>query len=172
LASQSSNKVTSRTAWFLGLAALVAGLDQLIKWAIIDSLEPFEIRPILGEILQLTLVFNDSAAFSLGFGATWVLAVTSSIAAIALLLNYRKLNSKTWVVLAGVLLGGILGNLIDRFAQAPGLGSGLVVDYIKIPFNFPIFNLADIAIVVTISLTVLRIFSGKTLTDRADDGRD
>lgn len=166
MASEQSTKLAKRTVWFFGLAILVATLDQVIKWSVLASFKPFEIRPVLGEILQLTLVFNDSAAFSLGFGATWVLAITSSLAAIGLIATHRKLNSQTWVVMAGVLLGGVVGNLIDRFAQSPGFGSGPVVDYLKIPFNFPIFNLADIAIVVTISLTVLRIMRGKTFTDR------
>ena len=167
MASEQSTKLAKRSVWFFGLAILVAALDQVIKWAVLSSFKPFEIRPVLGEVLQLTLVFNDSAAFSLGFGATWILAITSSIAAIALVVTHRRLNSQTWVVLAGILLGGVVGNLIDRFAQSPGFGSGPVVDYLKIPFNFPIFNLADIAIVVTISLTVLRVMAGKTFTDRA-----
>lgn len=159
-------KSSTRAAWFFGLALSIAGLDQLIKWLVISNLEPFQLYPVFGEILQLTLVFNDSAAFSLSFGATWIFAITSSAAAITLIWQYRRLNSTTWVVLAGILLGGVVGNLIDRFSQAPGWGSGHVVDYLKIPFNFPIFNLADIAIVVTIALTVLRIMQGKALINR------
>lgn len=62
--------------------------------------------------------------------------------------------------MGGVLLGGILGNLIDRLFRPPSFGEGYVIDYIQIPFNFPIFNIADIAIVTICSLSVVRIMLG------------
>ena len=65
--------------------------------------------------------------------------------------------------MAGVLLGGVLGNLTDRLVRSPGGGLGKVVDYIQIPFNFPIFNLADIAIVSMAILAALRIMLGHSV---------
>jgi signal peptidase II len=65
--------------------------------------------------------------------------------------------------MAAVLLGGVLGNLIDRFVRSPGGGLGKVVDYIQIPFNFPIFNLADICIVTMAILAALRIMLGHSI---------
>ena len=57
--------------------------------------------------------------------------------------------------MAGVLLGGITGNLIDRLVREPGFGIGHVVDYIQVPFNFPIFNIADMAISTGVGLLFL-----------------
>ena len=72
--------------------------------------------------------------------------------------------------MAGVALGGIVGNLVDRLFRQPSFGNGYVVDYLQIPFNFPIFNLADMAIVTMAILTVVRILLGHKieLTKRVD----
>lgn len=110
--------------------------------------------------MGLTLARNDSAAFSLGFGVTWVFAIISSLAAVAVIYSLRKLETKTWITLGGLLLGGIVGNLIDRFAQTPYWGSGHVVDFIVIPYRFPIFNIADIAITSTITIAMILYLRG------------
>jgi signal peptidase II len=65
-----------------------------------------------------------------------------------------------WSIIAAVLLGGVLGNLLDRLFRSPGAGLGKVVDYIQIPFNFPIFNIADIAIVSMAILSALLVMLG------------
>jgi signal peptidase II len=62
--------------------------------------------------------------------------------------------------MAGIMLGGVTGNLIDRLIREPGFAVGHVVDYIQIPFNFPIFNLADMAIFTICSLSVIRVMRG------------
>jgi signal peptidase II len=65
--------------------------------------------------------------------------------------------------MTGIFLGGVVGNLIDRLIREPSIGNGHVVDFIMIPFNFPVFNLADIFIVSMASLAVIRIYRGDTL---------
>ena len=65
--------------------------------------------------------------------------------------------------MAGVFLAGVVGNLIDRLIREPSFGNGHVVDFIQIPFNFPVFNLADIFIVSMATLTVIRVFRGENL---------
>lgn len=145
---------------FFGLAAFVIVLDQALKIWALANLSEGTIRPVLGDLLGLTLARNDSAAFSLGFGVTWIFAVISTLAAAAVVYSMRKLETKTWITLGGVLLGGILGNLIDRFAQAPFWGSGHVIDFIVIPFRFPIFNVADMAITSTISIAMILYLRG------------
>ena len=63
----------------------------------------------------------------------------------------------------GVFLGGVVGNLIDRLIREPSFGNGHVVDFIQIPLNFPIFNLADIFIVSMAILSVVRVMRGENL---------
>lgn len=114
----------------------------------------------LGSLVRLNLVFNDSAAFSIGFGATWIFTILSSVAALVLLWFSFKIETIGWSSMAGVLLGGITGNLIDRLMREPGFAVGHVVDYIQVPFNFPIFNIADMAIFIICTLSVIRIMRG------------
>lgn len=148
----------------IALAAVLTFTDQLIKNLIVENFKTFEVRPFLGDVVKLTYVLNDSAAFSLGFGFTGIFTVISSVAAIALLwFILAKSKSASWSIMAGVLLGGVLGNLTDRLVRSPGGGLGKVVDYIQIPFNFPIFNLADIAIVSMAILAALRIMLGHSV---------
>jgi signal peptidase II len=108
-------------------------------------------------------LYNDSAAFGLGFGYTWILAVISAIAALATIWYSRKLDSISWSLMIGVFLGGVVGNLIDRLIREPSFGNGHVVDFIQIPMNFPIFNLADTFIVSMAILTVVRVMRGENL---------
>ena len=149
--------------WFFGLALAVTALDQGIKLWALETLTPRVSYPLLDPVLSLYLTFNDSAAFSIGWGATWVFTIISSLAALALLWYGPRARTRGWAVLAGVLLGGVTGNLIDRLTRPPGFPSGQVVDYIQIPFNFPIFNLADVCIVSMTSLAAIAILRGQKI---------
>jgi len=162
--SVSSRRKLLMASLAIALAALLTLTDQLIKNLIVENFKTFEVRPFLGDVVKLTYVLNDSAAFSLGFGFTGMFTVISSVAAIALLwFILAKSKSASWSIMAGVLWGGVLGNLTDRLVRSPGGGLGKVVDYIQIPFNFPIFNLADIAIVSMAILAALRIMLGHSV---------
>lgn len=162
--SASSRRKSITASLSIALAALLALTDQLIKNLIVENFRLFEVRPFLGEVVKLTYVLNDSAAFSLGFGFTGIFTLLSSAAAIALIwFIVARSRSVGWSLMAGALLGGVLGNLIDRLVRSPGGGLGKVVDYIQIPFNFPIFNLADIAIVSMAILAALRIMLGHSV---------
>lgn len=150
--------------WLYLVVALVAiTIDQLTKNLAIASLELGTSYPVLGELLSWRLLYNDSAAFGLGFGYTWILAVISAVATLAVIWYSRKLESISWSLMIGVFLGGVVGNLIDRLIREPSFGNGHVVDFIQIPFNFPIFNLADTFIVSMAILSVLRVLRGENL---------
>lgn len=144
----------------LACAWIVIALDQFVKNILIASLQSGVPVDFLGSLVRLNLVFNDSAAFSIGFGATWVFTILSSAAALVLLWFSFKIETIGWSAMAGVLLGGITGNLIDRLMREPGFAVGHVVDYIQVPFNFPIFNIADMAIFIICTLSVIRIMRG------------
>lgn len=145
---------------FLLIALLVIVLDQASKIAAIAFLEPGVSKPFVGEVLKLNLVRNDSAAFSIGNGQTWIFTMISALAALALLWFGPRMKTKSWQLIAAVLLGGVVGNLIDRVIREPGFPSGHVVDFLQLPFGFPIFNVADMAICFTMITVVIRIMRG------------
>ena len=153
----------SRTLWFIGVAVFVVFVDQLLKNLVIQSLTPGVSQDFIGSVLRLRLTFNDSAAFSLGWGVTWFFTLVSSVAALVLLWESLKVKTRNWALLGGVLLGGVTGNLLDRLLRAPGFPNGHVVDYLQIPFNFPIFNLADCCICVGIALIAIAVIRGKKI---------
>ena len=163
LASLTKNPKQVRLFGFLVTAWLLIAIDQLAKFLAIEYLKPGQVVPVLGDLLKLVLVYNDSAAFSLGFGATWIFAITSSIATLVIIGLAPRLETMAWAITGGVALGGVVGNLVDRLFREPGFGVGHVVDFISIPFNFPIFNIADMAIVVVAVIVVIRVMQGAPL---------
>lgn len=148
-----------RRVLFAVTALIVIALDQITKVLAESYLASGSIQ-VLGDLLRFTLAYNKGAAFSLGFGATWILTLVSAIAVIALLYFGPKAKTHDWSLIAGFVLGGAAGNLIDRAFRQPELLNGHVVDFIQIPFNFPIFNLADTFLVIGVSLAVLRTALG------------
>lgn len=137
--------------------------DQASKIWALENLKPYESVPFVGEILKLYLVWNDSAAFSIGFGVTWVFTAISSVAALLILWLIIKTNSNVWRATLAVLWAGVLGNLIDRLFREPGFPSGKVVDFLQLPFGFPVFNVADICITGSMTAVVILIMRGKKL---------
>jgi signal peptidase II len=159
----SKSKQAASSWLYLVVALALITIDQFTKNLAIATLEPGINNPVVGELLSWRLIYNDSAAFSLGFGQTWILAVLAAAATLATIWFSRKITSRSWAVMAGIFLAGVVGNLIDRLIREPSFGNGHVVDFIQIPFNFPVFNLADIFIVSMASLTVIRVFRGESL---------
>lgn len=130
-----------RLALAVGLGVVL--LDQLSKRWALDQLPPGFPRPFLPGLLQLQLVHNTGAAFSLFTEAPRLLAIVSLVASGAVLLwILRQPLSSRWESLGlGFLLGGALGNGLDRWRM------GAVIDFLAlVPIQFPIFNLADVAI--------------------------
>ena len=156
-------RTRSKTYLVLGLALFLVFIDQLSKFLIEDRLSLGESINIIGDLLRFTLIYNDSAAFSLGVGATWPLTIISSIAVLALRWFGPKSKTFIWLIISGLVLGGATGNLIDRLFREPGFANGHVVDFLQIPFNFPIFNLADSFVVIGVSLALIRTFRGDEL---------
>ena len=143
-----------------GLGSLVLAIDQFTKLLALEFLAPGQSVPFIGDVLRLCLVRNDSAAFSLGGGQTWIFTLFSTIAACALLWYAPRTKSSSWALTGGLLLGGVVGNLVDRVTREPGFPNGHVIDFLQLPFGFPVFNLADSAIVVAMSIVVVRIMRG------------
>jgi signal peptidase II len=148
---------------FLLLSVLLIAVDQATKIWALESLVPFSSRPFIGEVLKFYLVWNDSAAFSLSLGATWIFTIISSVAALVIIWLLLRTASKSWMVTLSVLLGGVVGNLADRLFREPGFPIGKVVDFLQLPFNFPVFNVADICITFSMTAVVVLVMRGVKL---------
>ncbi len=119
---------------------------------------PGEARNVVGTWIRLSLIRNPGAAFSLGERSTWLLTIVAVAVLVAIVTVARRLGSTAWAIALGLILGGAIGNLIDRFFREPGFGRGHVVDFIDY-FGLFIGNVADIAIVgaaVLIAILSLR----------------
>ena len=146
--------ITSNWKRLYTIAWAVWLLDFATKSWALNSLDARNPVKLLGDFLQLTLYKNPGAAFSLAQGATIILTFFA-ISVVAVISYYSiKITSFGWSIVLGLALGGILGNLSDRIFRAPGYFVGHVIDWIQLP-NFPVFNLADSAIVVAATLAVI-----------------
>lgn len=152
----------------------VAGyaLDQITKALAVASLDPLEPRPLIGSLLQLHLTRNAGAAFSIATNATWLLTIIASVVIIATIVVARRLRSRAWACALGLLIGGALGNLTDRFFRPPGGGQGHVIDFLELP-HWPIFNVADMCVVAAACLIALLALLGVGVDgSRASDLQD
>jgi signal peptidase II len=150
----------------LAVAALALLLDVISKLIVVATLSDRGPVRLPGGFLYLTLLRNSGAAFSIGESQTWLFTIIAVAVVVAILRVSRRLRSVPWACALGLLLGGALGNLGDRIFRAPGLFRGHVVDFVQFPtfpivhYDFPVFNLADSAIVVGGCLMVLLSFLG------------
>ncbi|QEW00282.1 signal peptidase II [Microbacterium caowuchunii] len=143
------------------LAVLVLAADQFTKFLAIALLPSEQPVQILGDALVFYLIRNPGAAFSLGEGVTWVFTIALAAVAIAIIVISRRVHSRAWAILLGLLLGGVLGNLTDRLFREPGFPVGHVVDFISTPWMMPaIYNVADIFIVTMMIGVALLVLIG------------
>ena len=123
-----------------GVAVAVLALDQLTKALVRGGLEPGERRELIGGVLDLVNVRNSGVAFGFLSGGGTLLVVGTAVALALLVVFFATHTGRALVWLpTGLLLGGALGNLIDRARE------GSVTDFVKIP-HWPAFNVADVAI--------------------------
>ena len=140
-----------RTRLLLGLATGVLALDLLTKVLVVATIEPGEDVRLLGGLVYLTSLRNMGAAFSFAEGATILFSLIAVGVAVVIVRTARRLFSTGWAVSLGLVLGGAVGNLVDRIFRDPGFLRGGVVDFVSVfaPDGrvWPVFNVADSAIV-------------------------
>lgn len=147
-----------RLRLLLAVAATLFTLDLVTKVIVVAQLRPGESVSIVGDLVELTLVRNPGAAFSMATGMTWLLTLVATAVVIGVLRIGRTLRSTLWAVGLGGVLGGALGNLMDRLFRAPGPLQGHVVDFVSVGW-WPVFNVADSSIVCgAILLVLLTVF--------------
>jgi signal peptidase II len=154
------------------IAAVLLGLDLLTKTIAVAELTPGDPVYLIGDFARLTLVRNPGAAFSMATGMTWLLTLVAVAVVIGVIRIGRTLRSLWWAIGLGMVLGGALGNLVDRLFRAPGPLQGHVVDFVAIGW-WPVFNVADSSIVCgAILLVVLTVFGFEPDGSRAGRGGD
>ncbi len=133
------------------VVAIVVAVDQLTKHTIGTSIAPGQVKTLVPGVLHLVYERNTGIAFSQlsGSGALVYVPIAAALVAVVALLLARPDRPWLWLP-AGMLIGGAVGNLIDRVA------SGSVIDFIKLP-HWPAFNVADISItfgVIALALVI------------------
>jgi signal peptidase II len=125
-------------------------VDIATKLTVVATIAPGEDIRVLGGLVYLTQLRNVGAAFSFAEGATLLFSLVAVAVAVVIVRTSRRLYSTGWAVCLGLVLGGALGNLVDRIFRAPGFLQGGVVDFLSVfgpdAEHFPVFNLADSAI--------------------------
>ncbi len=151
-----------RLALLITVAVVVIALDLLTKTVMVATLHDGERVPLLGDTVSFVLVRNAGAAFSLATGMTWVLTLVALAVVVGIARYARRLRSPGWALALGLVLGGALGNLVDRFFRGPGPLQGHVVDFVSVGW-WPVFNVADSAICVGGAVLVVLALRGRDI---------
>ena len=156
-------------ASLLAVAAVVVLLDQLTKaWAVLALGDGRRVE-VLGSLVELQLFRNPGAAFSFATGTTWIFTIIATVVTVVIVRISRRLGNAWWALALGLLLGGAVGNLLDRLFREPGFARGHVVDFVDLPHLF-VFNLADASITVAAVLIALLGLRGLSIEGQAEGG--
>lgn len=155
----------------LPLGLIITLVDQATKYWAEQALSDGQRLSVIGDFLSFTLVYNPGAAFSFGTGNTWLFTIFSIVVIAVITYVLKECKSKPWAITLGVIVGGAMGNFIDRIFRDPSFGQGHVVDFINYNGWF-VGNVADVALVLGVAaLIVIELkgvpFGGKQA--RAED---
>jgi signal peptidase II len=141
------------------VAFVVFALDQGIKWLVVHHMAETQMIAVVPPVLYWDYIRNPGGAFGILPNARWVLILIAVVVISSVIWVHLRYRPRLWTRMAmALLLGGALGNLADRVL------SGTVVDYVYLKIiNFPVFNLADVAIDAGVAMLLLN-------TLRANDG--
>jgi lipoprotein signal peptidase len=147
----------------VGVAVAVLVADVISKIIVVAKLSDRSPVSLLGGLIKLEETRNAGAAFSIGTGTTLLFGLVAIAVIGVILRTARRLFSRPWAVVLGLLLGGATGNLTDRLLRSPGVLRGHVVDWIQLPHFAAVFNLADSAITIGGTLAVLLALTGRQI---------
>ena len=145
------------------ISLIIFFIDQLIKLLISSFLSINESIMIIPNFFNITYVTNSGAAWSILNNHLFIIIMVSIISLLIFIIsmNNFKINKRNTIAF-GLIYGGLIGNLFDR------LFHGYVIDYFDfkiINYNYPIFNIADMALVCGILLLIIAIFKGEDEND-------
>lgn len=147
------------------VAVLAVALDIVTKQLATSHLREGEPVRLPGGFVYLLLIRNGGAAWSLGTHFTWLFPAIAALVAAWIVWMAQRLRSLPWAISFGLVLGGALGNLIDRLFRAPGPFVGHVVDFISVfsrtGQDFPIFNAADSCLTIGVVLALILELTGR-----------
>lgn len=148
------------------IASVLTIMDQIIKHIIINLLSINESIRIIKNFFNITLVLNDGAAFSILRDKTFILIIITLVVLISLIVYIIRSKDlkKIEYIIYGILMGGILGNFIDRLIYSS------VIDYLDFNifgYPFPIFNFADTCIVISMGLIIIEMIKGGVNEDKS-----
>ena len=139
--------------WYVFLIAALIGVDQLVKLLIVENFTLFESIEIWN-FIHLTYIHNTGAAFGILEGARFAFVIFNVILLAAVIWAWKKPWMGRYKLSVSLIIAGALGNCIDRLFR------GYVVDFIDLTY-WPIFNIADIAVVCGTILLSIMIFTAK-----------
>ncbi|MDD4644248.1 MAG: signal peptidase II [Bacilli bacterium] len=155
--------------WLYFVGTFIILLDRVTKIIVMNLIELGESITVIPNYLYITYIKNDGAAWGMFSGNTIFLLFMTLITLIILIKVINEMDIKFINVLSyGLLIGGIIGNLIDRIIY------GSVIDFIDtyiFTYDYPVFNVSDMAIVIGTSLLIIEILKGGGLKDEKVNSR-
>jgi len=139
-------------AFGVGVATVVTIFDQLTKTWAVNALDDGRIVHVVST-LRMNLTYNSGMAFSQGQGLGPVIGVLALLVVVALTLSLRKSSDWRRLLATGLIIGGAVGNIVDRVFRGTGKFHGSVVDFIDLQW-WPIFNVADMGVFVGAALLI------------------
>ena len=135
------------------IAAVIVLADQIIKFFVLNELKPIGTIKVIDGVFNLTYVENRGVAFGIFQDMRWVfVAVTCILLFLIIFYMFKKRpKGKLFYICAGMIIGGGVGNLIDRLVH------GYVVDYLAVSFFPPVCNFADYCITIGVFILVIYV---------------
>lgn len=169
----SSRAEAGARRWLIAstVTVVVVLADQLTKHWALNALADGRVIEVVWT-LQFRLAFNTGMSFSLGAGMGRVIAPLAMLVVVGLLWTARRIESPVGLLSIGLVAGGAVGNLVDRaFRTGEGLMGGAVVDFIDLQW-WPVFNIADMGIVIGAILLVVSTWADESGREDGADARD
>jgi signal peptidase II len=142
------------------IAAVVVAIDQTTKAIAVSRLADGESVRALDGILHWTLQRNPGSAFGLFRHFPVAFTILAAIIAVGILAGAPRVRDRLTAISLGLVLGGAVGNLVDRVARPPGVFRGRVIDFIDFRV-WPVFNVADSAVVIGVVFLLIASWLGE-----------